>query len=227
MESPASGEYRPRVGYVGGDAFGTIAVLLDGNPVGELANNGGARYFALVSMRQTFMARSGDHVLELRSKDGKDIAIYFIDPVLQMRPIPCSDFRVGKIHATGQTWKTIREALAILGAAARDKSLRPREWASLVVDLGLAHDLFPPNERGTEKGRERRIGVVLKRYRNETLVTETDTHALRLRLVGGNRRWVKGQNPHVRYVFETLEAEELPTDDEVAAPAATATPGAE
>ena len=29
----------------------------------------------------------------------------------------------------------------------------------------------------------------------------TETQVLRLRLHGGNRRWISGKNPHVRYMF--------------------------
>ena len=110
----------------------------------------------------------------------------------------------------------IREALAILGAAKPDKALRPREWARMSVTEGLGKTLFPPNERDTDKGRERAIGVVLKRHLDETFTIQTDTRILRLRLEGGNKRWTSGKNPHVRYVFRLLEEKELPVDDEVA-----------
>jgi hypothetical protein len=114
----------------------------------------------------------------------------------------------------------IREALAILGAAKPDKELRPREWARLAGMQGLVKTLLPPNERETDKGRERSIGVVLKRHLDETFNARTETKALRLKLEGGCKRWVKGKNPHVRYVFKTLEVTDLPTDDEKSPPAA-------
>lgn len=109
----------------------------------------------------------------------------------------------------------IREALAILGAAKPGKELRPRDWARQAVTQGLTKTLLPPNERDTDKGRERATGVVLKRHLDETFTAQTETKTLQLRLEGGLRRWLKGKNPHVRYVFTVLEETERMTDDEV------------
>jgi hypothetical protein len=116
----------------------------------------------------------------------------------------------------------IGEALAILGAAKPGKELRPQEWARHAMTQGLAKTLFPPNERDTDKGRERAIGVVLKRHLDETFTAQIETKTLRLRLEGGLKRWVKGKNPHVRYVFTVLEETERVTDDEASASKGTA-----
>jgi hypothetical protein len=70
--------------------------------------------------------------------------------------------------------------------------------------------LIHANERDTERGRERAIGVLLKPLVGETFEVATDTRQLRLRLEGGLRRWVPGKNPHVRYQFAVLAEEELP-----------------
>ena len=106
----------------------------------------------------------------------------------------------------------IREALATIGAARPDKALRPAEWAKLTVEQGFAKTIFSPVERDTEKGRQRGIGVVLKRHIDETFEARTENKILRLRLIGGNRRWLEGKNPHVRYRFETLHEEQVPED---------------
>ncbi|GAB4138405.1 MAG: hypothetical protein Tsb009_06610 [Planctomycetaceae bacterium] len=108
----------------------------------------------------------------------------------------------------------IREALSILGAAKPGKRLRPKEWAKLAVDQGLARTLFSPTERDTEKGRERAIGVILKRHLDVTLEAATDQMSYRLQLEGGFRRWERGKNPHTRYVFTVLEeaAKQVETD---------------
>ena len=114
----------------------------------------------------------------------------------------------------------IREALAILGTAKPDQALRPRDWARLTVAQGLTKTLLPPNERDSEKGRERSIGVVLRRHLEEIFTAQTETKTLRLRLEGGCRRWRTGKNAHVRYVFKMLEEIERPLDEEVSAPTA-------
>ena len=106
----------------------------------------------------------------------------------------------------------LRRAVGLLGAARPGKALRPREWARITVQQGLAKTLIPANERDTEKGRERAIGVVLKPLIGETFQVETETKRLRLRLEGGLRRWVPGKNPHVRYRFEIIEEEALEAD---------------
>lgn len=98
----------------------------------------------------------------------------------------------------------VREALAILGAAQPGKALRPDDWAKLAVTQGLSKTLFSPNERDTPKGRERNIGVILKRHIQVTFNAQTDTTDYRLRLEGGFRRWTPGKNPHTRYRFEVL-----------------------
>jgi hypothetical protein len=108
----------------------------------------------------------------------------------------------------------VHEALAILGARKPGKALRPRDWAKLAVDEGLAKTLLPANERDTEKGRERAIGKILKRHCEVTFLASTDTMNYRLRLEGGFRRWTEGKNPHTRYVFTVL-AEEARVAEEV------------
>ena len=108
----------------------------------------------------------------------------------------------------------LRRALGILGAVKPDKALRPAEWAQLAVQQGLVKTLIPTNERDTDKGRERAIGVLLKPLRGETFEVATDTKRYLLKLEGGLRRWVQGKNPHVRYRFVVEAEEELPVEDQ-------------
>jgi hypothetical protein len=70
------------------------------------------------------------------------------------------------------------------------------------------------NERDTEKGRERAIGVLLSSYLGETFEVQTETKDLQLRLSGGCRRWDAGKNPHVRYAFEVLGEVNLEIESE-------------
>jgi hypothetical protein len=107
----------------------------------------------------------------------------------------------------------IREALAILAGAAPGQELRPNEWANLAVQHGLAKTLFSSSERDTSNGRERSIGVVLSRYREETFEARTPTKQVIVRLEGGFRRWEKGKNPHTRYAFTVLEEKEIPIEE--------------
>jgi len=106
----------------------------------------------------------------------------------------------------------VEEALAILGAAKPGKALRPAEWARIVVNEGLVRTLLPPNERDTEKSRTRATGVVLRKNLDVTFLGHTDTKLYKFRLEGGCRRWIKGKNPHVRYVFSVLKEELVPED---------------
>ena len=99
----------------------------------------------------------------------------------------------------------VQEALAILGAARPGKPFRPKEWAKLVVEQGLAKTLLPANERDTEAGRERAIGKVFTRHLGVEFLASTDTTNYRLRLDGGFRRWTKGKNAFTQYVFTLLE----------------------
>jgi hypothetical protein len=109
----------------------------------------------------------------------------------------------------------VHRALAILGAAQPGRKLRPRDWAKKIVMLGLSKTLLPANERDTPKGRERSVGVVLKRHLHETFTAYTETKRMRLQLGGGLNRWKKGKNAHVRYFFEVLETSDRPTDEQV------------
>ena len=106
----------------------------------------------------------------------------------------------------------VREALAILGAAQPGKALRPDAWAKLAVTQGLSKTLFSPNERDTPKGRERNIGVIMKRHIQVMFEAQTDNKVFRLRLEGGFRRWTPGKNPHTRYRFEVLSETEKSAD---------------
>jgi len=107
----------------------------------------------------------------------------------------------------------IREALAILAGLEPGKALRPGEWADHAVDQGLAKTIFSAHERDTSAGRERGIGVLFSRHLDETFDAMTPTTRIRVRLDGGFRRWEKGMNPHMRYLFVVLEQEPLPVDD--------------
>ncbi len=107
----------------------------------------------------------------------------------------------------------VQEALAILGVAKPGKALRPAEWAKTIVDQGLVKTLLPPNERDTVISRARAAGRLLKKHLNETFRGSTDTKLYHLRLEGGCRRWVKGKNGHVRYMFTVLGQEDLPVED--------------
>jgi hypothetical protein len=109
----------------------------------------------------------------------------------------------------------LRRAIGILGAAKPGVVLRPKDWAKLAVEHGLVKTLIPANERDTEKGRERAIGVLLKPLRGETFEAETEAKKYRLRLEGGLRRWQAGETPHVRYRFVVLDETELPEEGSV------------
>jgi hypothetical protein len=107
----------------------------------------------------------------------------------------------------------MRGALAILASAAPGQPLPPREWAELAVREGLVKTLFASGDRETAKGRERGIGVVFSRYRDEIFEARTPTTKLRVRFEGGHRRWSQGKNPSTRYVFRVLEEEAIPTEE--------------
>jgi hypothetical protein len=105
-----------------------------------------------------------------------------------------------------------REALGVLAAAHPGQKLKPIEWAKLVVELGLAKTLISANERDTVKGRERAMGVLLKKHIDETFEAGTEAQRLVVRLEGGYRRWDQGQKPHTRYVFTIVSETAIPLD---------------
>jgi hypothetical protein len=105
-----------------------------------------------------------------------------------------------------------REALGILAAAKAGQKLKPLEWAKLVVELGLAKALIPANERDTDRGRERAMGLILKKHLDETFEAVTEAQNLLMRLEGGYRRWHRGGKPHTRYVFTVLTVTPVPLD---------------
>jgi hypothetical protein len=80
------------------------------------------------------------------------------------------------------------------------------------VNEGLVKTLLPPNERDTERARTRATGVIFHKHLEATFLGQTDTKRYKFRLEGGNRRWVEGKTPHVRYVFTVLNEESLPED---------------
>ena len=106
----------------------------------------------------------------------------------------------------------IREALGILAAANQDTPLTPMEWAKIAVDQGLAKTLIQTNERDTERGRERGMGVLLSRHLKETFEAVTETERLHVWLDGGYRRW-GGADPHKRYEFKMLGRKTLPVEE--------------
>lgn len=67
-------------------------------------------------------------------------------------------------------------------------------------------------ERDAVKGRERAMGLVLKKHIGETLEAATEACRYRMRLEGGYRRWDRGGRPHTRYVFTVLSETPVPAE---------------
>lgn len=101
----------------------------------------------------------------------------------------------------------IRRGLGILGSSQPDVWLGSGEWSKLAVDLGLEKAVIPAADHGTDAGRKRGIGVVLSNHRDETLVVETETGTITLRLEKERRRWGGGE-PQTKYQFASLETKE-------------------
>lgn len=105
----------------------------------------------------------------------------------------------------------IRKGLGLLGAASPDRWLTATDWARLVVEEGLTKAIISPIEQGSDAGRIRSIGVVLSNHRDETLIVETDSSLLSLRLEKHRGRFGNPQ-PQVRYRFKQLAEEPLQED---------------
>jgi hypothetical protein len=107
----------------------------------------------------------------------------------------------------------VRRALGQLGAARPGEWLRPDAWARLADDLGLVRQVVPENDRDTDRGRERGIGVVLTAHRDETFTVDTDDEQLSLRLERRRARF-DGGPPTTRYRFVVLGRSPVPEDPE-------------
>ena len=103
---------------------------------------------------------------------------------------------------------------ASLPDSARGQWRTAEEWADYAVDLGVMKSVISEADQGTEKGRERGMGVVLSAHREETFYAETDTEQLSLRLHKARRRFNEGEEPRTKYRFEVLERKPLPLDKE-------------
>jgi len=104
----------------------------------------------------------------------------------------------------------IKHCLALLGAARPDEWLRPGEWAASMVELGLAKTLIESNERDTDAGRTRALGVLLSVHECEVFEVTTDAHCVRIRLDKVRGRF--GGEPQVRYRFALIERLDLPVN---------------
>lgn len=111
----------------------------------------------------------------------------------------------------------IRWNLRVLGATEPDSWHRASEWAQIAVLLGLHKSLLGSNEQDSAAGRARGMGVVLSNHRDETLLAETESARLTLRLKKSRKRW-EGGEPHVRYQFEKLKDDPIPEDKESMGP---------
>jgi hypothetical protein len=105
----------------------------------------------------------------------------------------------------------LRRGLGLLGAARPDAWLRPAELADLVVHLGLEKTIIPEADRGSDEGRRRGVGVVLRARLKESFVAETEDHRVTMILDRARRRF-GGEKPRQRYRFQIVKREELPED---------------
>ena len=108
----------------------------------------------------------------------------------------------------------LRYGLGLIGAYKPGEWHTPAEWADEAVDLGVMKSVIPEADQGTEKGRERGMGVVLSAHREETFHAETDTEQLVLRLHKARRRFKEKEEPCTKYMFEVLKKQTLPLDKE-------------
>lgn len=109
----------------------------------------------------------------------------------------------------------LRFGLGVLGAYHPDEWRSPWDWAEDAVELGVVKTVIPEGDQGTEKGRERGIGMVLTAHREETFHAETETEVLSLQLHKAHRRFEKGNEGSTRYMFKVLSRKPLPLDEEV------------
>jgi hypothetical protein len=105
----------------------------------------------------------------------------------------------------------IRQGLGVLGAARPDEWLRPDDWAREAVRLGLVKTLIPTNERDSDKGRERAIGVLLSGHEQETFSVSGEDETLTLRLEKKRGRFGGGE-PSTRYRFAVASRQVVPED---------------
>lgn len=107
----------------------------------------------------------------------------------------------------------LRRDLGLLGAAQPDEWLRADTWARLAVNIGVAQTVIPVNDRHSDRGRERGVGVVLTAHKDETFIVATDDEILTLRLERARLRF-DGNEPTTRYRFQCLSREAVPEDVE-------------
>jgi hypothetical protein len=112
----------------------------------------------------------------------------------------------------------LRRGLGLLGSAHPGEWLRPEHWARLAVSIGVTRAVIPEQDRDSDRGRERGIGVVLSAHQGEKFEVENEDEKLTLRLQKARRRF-DGAEPTTRYRFVVLDREPLPEDaDHDAAP---------
>jgi len=104
----------------------------------------------------------------------------------------------------------LRKALGLLAAYKPDQWLRPAEWAHHAHNLSVDTILIDPNDRRSDQGRERGIGVVLSAHEGETFVVETEDAVLTLRLEKGRPR--NRDEPRRHYRFTLLASTPLAAD---------------
>ncbi|MHB1426875.1 MAG: hypothetical protein ACYC3I_27275 [Gemmataceae bacterium] len=108
----------------------------------------------------------------------------------------------------------LRRGLGLLGAARPGEWLRPEAWANLAVKIGVTKLVIPVQDRDTDRGRERGIGVVLSAHEDETFAVATDEVVLNLKLEKKRKRFEKGGEPSTRYRFLCLSRQAVPEDPE-------------
>jgi len=74
--------------------------------------------------------------------------------------------------------------------------------------------VIPEADQGTERGRERGMGVVLSAHREETFHAETDKEELSLQLHKARRRFQEGEEACTKYMFKVLSRKGIPLDKE-------------
>jgi hypothetical protein len=85
-----------------------------------------------------------------------------------------------------------------------DQWLRNEEWVAVAVEEGVLSELLPSTDRASQKSRERGMGVVLSRHRDETFELVVDDKRVVVRLEKTRNRGGEG-DPATRYRFATVD----------------------
>jgi len=147
-EIKADGMYEINIAYAGGKENGGIEVLVNGKPLGILENVSSEPYAVIANTGNKILLKRGTPEIELRSADGRKIAVLYLTVNSVYKRVP-PEFFLLSAPQTAADKKNMEKMMNRVDPAEKDRNFNGKNWT---VPVPLKSDPYFINAGQTKVG---------------------------------------------------------------------------